>query len=318
MNQVRKLLPLAFGALLAVAGCGTQNAAATTVWGTVNGHPITQAQVTTRIDVIKILDPQAAASIKQRATWISETKEIATEYLLAQEAGKAGFKVSTKAVKTSQSQLQSYLVSQVYGSQAALQKAMKKDGVTQQDLNDYASQATLLQGYLAKVAPPRPVTQAQIKAFYQANVSQFQNPEEYDLAHILVKTQAQAASILAQLQKGADFATLAKKYSTDTGSAKNGGDLGYQPLSTYVAAFANAAAKLTKVGELSPVVHSQYGYHIIKLLGIKKASTQPLSQVQSEIQSYLQQQNANTAINSYLTKMTAKAKIKTNLPKTLP
>ncbi len=190
--------------------------------------------------------------------------------------------------------------------------------MTQQDLNDYASQATLLQGYLAKVAPPRPVTQAQIKAFYQANVSQFQNPEEYDLAHILVKTQAQAASILAQLQKGADFATLAKKYSTDTGSAKNGGDLGYQPLSTYVAAFANAAAKLTKVGELSPVVHSQYGYHIIKLLGIKKASTQPLSQVQSEIQSYLQQQNANTAINSYLTKMTAKAKIKTNLPKTLP
>ncbi len=318
MNQVRKLLPLAFGALLAVAGCGTQNAAATTVWGTVNGHPITQAQVTTRIDVIKILDPQAAASIKQRATWVSETKEIATEYLLAQEAGKAGYKVSTKAVKTSQSQLQSYLVSQVYGSQAALQKAMKKDGVTQQDLNDYASQATLLQGYLAKVAPPRPVTQAQIKAFYQANVSQFQNPEEYDLAHILVKTQAQAASILAQLQKGADFATLAKKYSTDTGSAKNGGDLGYQPLSTYVAAFANAAAKLTKVGELSPVVHSQYGYHIIKLLGIKKASTQPLSQVQSEIQSYLQQQNANTAINSYLTKMTAKAKIKTNLPKTLP
>ena len=318
MNQVRKLLPLAFGALLAVAGCGTQNVAATTVWGTVNGHPITQAEVTTRIDVIKVLDPQAAAQVKQRSTWVSETKEIATEYLLAQEAGKSGFKVSTKAVKTSQSQLQSYLVSQVYGSQAALQKAMKKDGVTQQNLNDYAGQATLLQGYLAKVAPPQPVTQAQIKAFYKANVSQFQNPEEYDLAHILVKTQAQAASILAQLQKGADFATLAKKYSTDTGSAKNGGDLGYQPLSTYVPAFANAAAKLTKVGQLSPVVHSQYGYHIIKLLGIKKASTQPLSQVQSEIQSYLQQQNANAAIKSYLAKMTAKAKISTNLPKTLP
>ena len=318
MNQVRKLLPLAFGALLAVAGCGTQNVAATTVWGTVNGHPITQAEVTTRIDVIKVLDPQAAAQVKQRSTWVSETKEIATEYLLAQEAGKSGFKVSTKAVKTSQSQLQSYLVSQVYGGQAALQKAMKKDGVTQQNLNDYAGQATLLQGYLAKVAPPQPVTQAQIKAFYKANVSQFQNPEEYDLAHILVKTQAQAASILAQLQKGASFATLAKKYSTDTGSAKNGGDLGYQPLSTYVPAFANAAAKLTKVGQLSPVVHSQYGYHIIKLLGIKKASTQPLSQVQSEIQSYLQQQNANAAIKSYLAKMTAKAKISTNLPKTLP
>jgi foldase protein PrsA len=311
-----KILPLALGAIMLTAGCGAQAADATT-WGTVNGHPITQAEVTARMDVIKVLDPQAASQIKQRSTWVSETKELATEYLLAQEAAKAGFKVSQKEIKASQSQLQSYLVSS-YGSQSALQKALKKDGATQQDLNTYAASAALLQGYLAKVAPPQPVTQADVKAFYQANKSQFAQPEEYDLAHILVNTKAQADQILAQLQAGASFATLAKKYSTDTGSAKNGGDLGYQPLSTYVTAFAQAAAKLTKVGQLSPVVHSKFGYHIIKLLGVKPPSTQPLSAVQSEIQAYLQQQNSTDAVNTYLTKITAKAKITTNLPKTVP
>ena len=317
LTRLAKLLPLALGGALLIAGCGTQTSAASATWGTVNGHPIAQAEVETRINVIKVLDPQAGSQLKQRATWVSETKEIATEYLVAQEAAKAKFTVSKKEISTSESQLQSFLASS-YGSKAALQKAMKKDGVTQQDLNDYASTATLLQGYLAKVAPAAPVTQAQVQAFYKSNLSQFETPEEYDLAHILVKTKTQADSILAQLQQGASFSALAKKYSTDTASAKNGGDLGYQPLSTYVTAFANAAAKLTKVGQLSPVVHSQYGYHIIKLLGIKKASTQPLSAVQAEIKSYLDQQNSQTAIQNYLNKLTAKAKIKTSLPSKLP
>ncbi len=317
LTRVAKLLPLALAGAVLVAGCGTQSSAGSATWGTVNGHPITQAEVETRMNVIKVLDPQAGTQLKQRSTWVSETKEIATEYLLAQQAAKAGFKVSQKEISASQSQLSSYLASS-YGSQSALDKAMKKDGASQQDLNAYAASATLLQGYLAKVAPAAPVTQAQITAFYKSNLSQFQTPEEYDLAHILVKTQAEAESILLQLQKGASFSALAKKDSTDTASAKNGGDLGYQPLSTYVTAFANAAAKLTKVGQLSPVVHSQYGYHIIKLLGIKKASTQPLSAVQSEIKSYLQQQASQTAIQNYLNKMTAKATIKTSLPKTLP
>ena len=316
MTRLARLLPVTLAGLVLVAGCGAQSAAATT-WATANGHPITQAEVVTRINVIKVLDPSAASQLKQRSTWVSETKELATEYLLAQEAAKAGFKVSQKEISSSETQLQSYLVSS-YGSKSALQKAMTKDGATQQDLSAYASSAALLQGYLAKVAPAKPVTQAQVQAFYKQNLSQFQQPKEYDLAHILVKTQVQAESLLAQLQKGANFAALAKKYSTDPGSAANGGDLGYQPLSTYVTVFAQAAAKLTTVGQLSPVVHSQYGYHIIKLLGIKPASTQPLTAVQSEIKAYLQQQASQSAIQAYLNKMTAKATIKTSLPKTLP
>ena len=316
MSRVAKLLPLAIGSVLLVAGCGTPSAAATT-WGTVNGHAITQADVTTRMNVILVLDPQAASQVKQRSTWVSETKELATEYLVAQQAAKAGYKAPAKTVSASESQLTSYLVSS-YGTKAKLQAAMTKNHVTQADLNAYAASATQLQGYLAKVAPPKATTDAQVQSFYKSNLSQFAQPEEYDLAHILVKTKAQADSILAQLQQGASFSALAKKYSTDTGSAKNGGDLGYQPLSTYVTAFADAAAKLTKVGQLSPVVHSQYGYHIIKLLGIKAATTQPLSAVSSEIKAYLQQQASQTAINTYLGKLTAKATIKTSVPTKLP
>jgi len=310
---MKKILPLAAAAAMLAAGCGGQPSAASPAWVTVNGHAISQAAVMTRVGVIQVLDPQEASTMRTRSNYVSEANELAAEYLLAQQAQKAKFTVTKSAISTSESQIDSFLSSS-YGSKSAVTKALKKYGVTQQDIDAYAKDAALFQAYLAKVAPAAKVTDAEIKSFYQANLSQFEQPKEYDLAHILVKTQAQAASILQQLQAGADFATLAKKYSTDTASAKQGGDLGYAPLSNYVTAFANAAAKLTKVGQLSPVVHSQYGYHIIKLLGVKPASTQPLTAVQSEIKSYLEQQNTSTAYETYVTNLTKKAKIKVSVP----
>jgi len=83
--------------------------------------------------------------------------------------------------------------------------------------------------------------------------------------HILVATQAQADDIRSQLAKGADFATLAQKYSTDTGTKNNGGDLGWFPHGVMVSQFDQAAFSL-KVGEISQPVKTQFGYHIIQVL----------------------------------------------------
>lgn len=310
------VLTVALSAVLVLAaGCGSS--ASPTAWATVNGHTITQQEVQSRINLIKVLSPQAAAQLKQRTTWVNETQELVDEYLVQQQVAKAKFTLTAAQTSAAKSQLQSYLVSQS-GSQAKLTAAIKAAGTSTAALGTFAVQATLLQSYLSKVVKTPTVTPAQISAFYSANASQFQVPEEYDLAHILVKTQALADSILKQLQNGASFSALAKQYSTDTASAKNGGDLGYAPLSKYVTPFANAAKQLTKVGQLSGVVHSQFGYHIIKLLGIQAATTQPLTAVSSQIQTYLQQQAQQKVQQAYLNALRKKAKISVNVPKTVP
>jgi foldase protein PrsA len=103
---------------------------------------------------------------------------------------------------------------------------------------------------------------------------------EIRASHILVNDQKTAESIKAQLDKGADFATLAKKYSTDTGSKNQGGDVGWFGTGKMDPSFEAAAYKL-KVGQISNPVKSQYGWHIIKLTG--KKTKEPFSKMKNEI-----------------------------------
>jgi parvulin-like peptidyl-prolyl isomerase len=106
-----------------------------------------------------------------------------------------------------------------------------------------------------------PVTQAQMLDYYTKNVGSL-CPAGFNVAHILVSTLAAAQAIETQLAGGADFATLAKQKSIDTGSAKNGGSLGCLASGEFVTVFQNAAEKAV-VGVPTAPVHSQYGYHII-------------------------------------------------------
>jgi len=111
------------------------------------------------------------------------------------------------------------------------------------------------------------VTDKALKDYYNKNKTTL---TELKASHILVKSKKTAQSIQKKLKDGADFAKLAKQYSTDTGSKDKGGELGWFKQSTMVAEFSNAAMKL-KVGEISPLVYSSTdgGYHIIKLEGKK-------------------------------------------------
>jgi len=88
---------------------------------------------------------------------------------------------------------------------------------------------------------------------------------EVRTSHILVSTEAEAKKLLERIRKGEDFAALAKKYSRDTGSALKGGDLGYIPTGTMLEPFEKAAFSL-KVGQVSGIVQSPFGYHIIKVM----------------------------------------------------
>ncbi len=143
-------------------------------------------------------------------------------------------------------------------------------------------------------APP---TEAEVSGYYERHRAEFASPEERRARHILLQTPAGAdeqtknatraklAEILTQARNGADFADLAKKHSQD-GSAANGGDLGFFGRGRMVPSFEQAAFAL-KEGEISDIVASQFGFHIIKLEKINPAHQRELSEVRDEISAKL-------------------------------
>jgi len=145
------------------------------------------------------------------------------------------------------------------------------------------------------------VSEAEIKAWYESHMDRYQQKEERRASHILIvaKTEAEkgqakakAEEILKEVQKApAKFAELAKQHSQDPGSAKNGGDLGFFGRGMMVKAFEETVFK-QKEGEISNVLESEFGYHIIKLTGIKPGKLRSLDEARSEIESDLKLQSA--------------------------
>lgn len=145
--------------------------------------------------------------------------------------------------------------------------------------------------------------ESQIKQYYNDNAADFMQPEEVRAQRILVrlkpdaskaelqKAGAQAEKILGEAQKGEDFSALAKKYSQDQATAKNGGELGFFSYKQKDPAFAKAAFAL-KPGEMSGIVRTPSGLNIIKVEEVKKAGISPLEQVKDQVVKDLKHQEA--------------------------
>ncbi len=132
-----------------------------------------------------------------------------------------------------------------------------------------------------KVETEAKVSDEDLKKFYEQNKDKFKSGEQIRASHILVKTEKEAQDILAKLKAGAKFDELAKKYSVDSSAAK-GGDLGWFGKGSMVPAFEKAALAL-KEGQISGIVKSDFGYHIIKLTGKRPAGIRPFEEVKEQI-----------------------------------
>ncbi|MDP9322828.1 MAG: peptidyl-prolyl cis-trans isomerase, partial [Acidobacteriota bacterium] len=138
-----------------------------------------------------------------------------------------------------------------------------------------------------------------IQRSYEDNQQQYSTPEQVRASHILLKTEGkddaavkkQAEELLAKVKAGADFAQLATKYSEDDTSKVKGGDLDFFPKGQMVPEFDKAAFSM-KPGEISDLVKTQYGYHIIKLTDKKAAITKPLEEVRAQIEDQLKWERA--------------------------
>ncbi len=159
-------------------------------------------------------------------------------------------------------------------------------------------------------------TESDAKKFYDENAKQFQRPEEVRASHILIqpdpnqtKEQAKAKmeEILAQIKAGGNFEELAKANS-ECPSAPNGGDLEYFPRGKMTKSFEDVAFEM-EVGQISDVVETEYGYHIIKVTDHREEGTIPYEEVKEKIMEFLVNQKKNEFAQGYIEKLKDEADI---------
>jgi peptidyl-prolyl cis-trans isomerase C len=157
----------------------------------------------------------------------------------------------------------------------------------------------LIQDYLKK----HPVKDEDMLAEYN-KLKGARGDKEYKARHILVDKDSEANEIIAQLKKGAKFEDLAKQ-SKDPGSKDKGGDLDWNPPTTFVKPFADALTKLEKGKYTETPVQTQFGWHVIRLDDVRVQPFPPFDSVKSQLQSRLQEQE----IQKYVGELRAKAKV---------
>jgi peptidyl-prolyl cis-trans isomerase C len=164
------------------------------------------------------------------------------------------------------------------------------------------------------------ISDAEAKKYYDEHPDEMTKPEEVRASHILFRTpkdaddatkapiRAKAEQTLAKAKAGEDFAKLAKENSEDPGSAPNGGDLGFFHHGQMVGPFEDAAFALT-VGQLSGVVETPFGFHIIKVTDKHAGGKAPIEEVSGPLKNFLQQKQAREKMQAYLDSLKATAKV---------
>jgi peptidyl-prolyl cis-trans isomerase C len=163
------------------------------------------------------------------------------------------------------------------------------------------------------------VADKEVKAYYDKYPSFFKKPEQVRARHILIKVDPKADSkekaeahkkiedIQHKLQKGEDFEALAKEFS-QCPSAANGGDLGSFGRGQMVKPFEEAAFAL-KPGEVSDIVETRFGYHLIEVMDKKPATTIPYKDIKDRLKQYLKQEKIQKEVRLYAEKLKEKAKV---------
>lgn len=187
--------------------------------------------------------------------------------------------------------------------QEAVKKGLDKsaDVISQLDLH---RQDVLVNAFVQDYLSHNPVSDEALKTEYEKAKTQT-GDKEYKARHILVKDETEAKQIIAQLKKGGNFEKIAAAKSDDSGSKGRGGDLDWGPPNRYVPAFAEALKKLKKGQVTDAPVHTQFGWHVIRLDDERPYTPPTFEKVKPEIQQNLQRQALDKAIGE----LRAKAKI---------
>lgn len=154
------------------------------------------------------------------------------------------------------------------------------------------------------------ITDAEVREYYDAHSEEFMNPFRLRASHILVRSRGEAEELLKQIKEGEDFAELAEKKSLDP-TGPQGGDLGYFQKGQLIPEIEEVAFSLSQ-GELSEVVHTSFGFHIIKVTDSAEPQAKEFESVQSQIRDKLQLEQKSSHFNALTERLTREAGITVN------
>lgn len=264
--------------------------------------------------------------VKDQLTTIKKQilDSMVSQKILLQEATKLDLKPSDDELNTKVDDTITQYKAQ-YTEEGQWESVLEQNGFTEDQLREMIKDQLITQAVQQDIVKDVTVTDDDVQQQYDTDKdAKYTVGAGANAAHILIAEKAsdgtvdfdasltKANAIKAKLDAGADFATVAKENSADTGSKDKGGDLGFISYNStqYVAEFI-AGFKDLKDGEISSPVKSQYGYHIIKATGKKDAQVTPLDQVKDQIKQTLLQQKQQTAYNSKITDWKTELKVKT-------
>ncbi len=187
------------------------------------------------------------------------------------------------------------LIDQEALADEARRTGLAKDPAVERQMR-FAEQSALQRAMLLKEVEPQ-ITDAAVHARYEQEIAGKPGVEEVHAKHILVNSEAQAKDIIAQLDKGADFDALAKKYSKDTGAGQ-GGDLGFFKQADMVPEFAAAAFALQPGQITQTPVHTQFGWHVIKVVERRQDKPPTFEQAKDELRQRMAQEAAVKAVQA--------------------
>ena len=195
--------------------------------------------------------------------------------------------------------------------QEALRLGIDKDKETLDFIEEMKKRVVVDKFFKKEVDQKTQVSDEEIKTFFDKNPDEGKSPDEIRASHILLKTREEADVVLKKAKQGAKFEDLAKKFSTDPGGKETGGDLGFFSQGMMVPEFDSVAFKL-KVGEVSDIVQSRFGFHIIKLLEKKEGKQKSVEESKPEIEKKLLGQKRKDKFDTLVADLKAKAKISIN------
>lgn len=195
------------------------------------------------------------------------------------------------------------LVNREVLAQAALKRGLDKNPDVQAQM-DMARQAVLVRALFESEVKQHPITDADLqKQYEQFKGSMGQN--EYKVSHILVDKEDEAKAIIAELNRGGDFAKIAKEKSKDPGSKDNGGDLDWGPSARYVKPFADAVQAQPKGKASAAPVKTDFGYHVIRVDDVRPLKVPEFAELKEQFRQRAQQQQ----IQKMVMDLRSKAKI---------
>lgn len=227
--------------------------------------------------------------------------DLIVQLLIGQEAEAKGIILTDEDVEAEISR-----AIQNLGGDDAFQQALTMSGMDKDSFRKATRTRLLIERILG---PDVKITDAEMRDYFEKHKDELGKPAEVHARHILVDSEEKARDIKARLDGGADFAELAQKESTDTGSAPNGGDLGLFARGRMVPEFEEAAFAL-EVGAVSDPVKTKFGYHVIRVEERKEAVVAEYDKVQEEVRKKIMREALQEKFPDWLNALKSAAKIR--------